>query len=60
MPGKVPPTLILHGDLDEVIPAANAEALAVPWPSARIEPFKGCGHALMAQAPNRAADLICG
>lgn len=56
--GKTPPTLIVHGDLDEVIPAANAKALANHWPGARIELFPGCGHALMAQEPQRIANLI--
>jgi pimeloyl-ACP methyl ester carboxylesterase len=52
-PAEAPPTLILHGDLDEVIPAANAEPLAAHWPGARVEILEGCGHALMAQEPKR-------
>lgn len=53
-----PPVLIVHGDLDEVIPPANAGPLASHWPGARVELFPGCGHALMAQEPQRIADLI--
>ncbi len=53
-----PPTLVIHGDLDQVIPPANAEPLAARWPGARVELFPGCGHALMAQEPQRIADLI--
>jgi pimeloyl-ACP methyl ester carboxylesterase len=52
------PTLIVHGDLDAVIPPANAAALADRWPGARVELLTGCGHALMAQEPQRAAELI--
>jgi len=57
-PGEVSPTLVLHGDRDEVIPVANAEALAASWRGARVEVFAGCGHALMAQEPRRVAAAI--
>jgi pimeloyl-ACP methyl ester carboxylesterase len=54
------PALIAHGELDQVIPAANARALAAHWPGARIELFAGGGHAFMAQEPQRLAALIAG
>ena len=54
-----PPTLILHGELDRVIPIANAALLATRWPGAEVEVFPGCGHALMAQEPERVAAAIC-
>jgi 3-oxoadipate enol-lactonase len=57
-PDETPPALILHGDLDAVIPPANAHALAAHWPGARVDLFSGCGHALMAQEPERAAAMI--
>jgi 3-oxoadipate enol-lactonase len=57
-PMEIPPTLIVHGDLDEVTPAANAAALASRWPGARVELFPGCAHAVMAQEPQRIGDLI--
>ena len=53
-----PPTRILHGELDEVIPAANAPLLASRWPGARIEILPGCGHAAMAQQPQRLVQAI--
>jgi len=53
-----PPTLILHGELDEVIPVANAAPLAAHWSGARVELLAGCGHALMAQEPQRSAESI--
>jgi pimeloyl-ACP methyl ester carboxylesterase len=56
--GAAPPALVAHGDLDAVIPPANAKALAARWPGARVEVLAGCGHALMAQEPRRIADLI--
>lgn len=57
-PGEPLPTLVVHGDLDAVIPAANARALATRWPGARVEILPGCAHAPMAQAPQRVAALI--
>ena len=56
--GEALPTLIVHGDLDVVIPAANAGALVTRWPAARMEILAGCGHAVMAQEPLHVADLI--
>lgn len=66
--GEVPPVMadgqfpvvVAHGALDEVIPPVNAERLATRWPDAKVELFPGCGHALMAQEPQRLADLIAG
>ena len=56
--GEGPPALILHGEDDVVIPAANAELLARRWPGAGLETFAGCGHAVMAQEPQRVAAAI--
>jgi 3-oxoadipate enol-lactonase len=56
--GEPLPVLVLHGTEDVVIPVANAMALAARWPGAHVELFEGCGHALMAQEPQRAAELI--
>lgn len=52
------PVLIACGSEDVVIPAANAELLAVAWPGAQVEVFDGGGHAFMAQEPAELADLI--
>jgi pimeloyl-ACP methyl ester carboxylesterase len=53
-----PPTVVLHGDLDEVIPVANAQLLKEGWPGAQVGVLEGCGHALMAQEPQRVAAAI--
>ncbi len=53
-----PPTLVVHGTEDVVIPAANAGALTVRWPGARVELFEGAGHGVMAQEPQRVAAAI--
>lgn len=52
------PVVVLHGTEDVVIPAANAAALAARWPGAEVELLEGCGHALMAQQPERVGELI--
>jgi 3-oxoadipate enol-lactonase len=56
--GDSPPALIAHGDLDAVIPVANAAVLAGRWPGAQLEILPGCAHAVMAQEPQRLVDLI--
>jgi 3-oxoadipate enol-lactonase len=52
------PALVVHGSLDAVIPVANAGALAARFPAARVEILKGCGHALVAQRPQRIVESI--
>lgn len=53
-----PPTVIVHGAEDVVIPAANAQPLGSRWGAARVELVEGCGHAVMAQQPKFVASLI--
>ena len=55
-----PPTLIVHGELDEVIPVANASLLADRWHASRVELLPGCGHGVMAQEPERIAGWLAG
>lgn len=52
------PALVVAGNEDIVIPAANAELLAAALPGSRLAPFQGCGHAVMAQRPAEVAGLI--
>jgi pimeloyl-ACP methyl ester carboxylesterase len=52
------PTVVLAGELDAVIPPSNSGLLADGLGDARRELLPGCGHALMAQRPERAAELI--
>ncbi len=40
------PTVVLHGDLDEVVPLANGEAHAAAAPGARLVVLPGLGHAV--------------
>jgi pimeloyl-ACP methyl ester carboxylesterase len=55
---ELPPTAVIHGALDVVIPAVNAPQLGERWRTERIEVLDGCGHAVMAQEPARVADII--
>ena len=57
-PATPPPTLVVHGCEDEVIPAANAELLAERWLGARVELVEGAAHAVMAQEAERVAGAI--
>jgi 3-oxoadipate enol-lactonase len=56
--GSVPPTVVIHGADDVVIPAANADRLVAHWPGARVELVAGGAHAVMAQEPQRVAAAI--
>jgi len=57
-PLRRPPTVVLHGAEDRVIPAANAEPLAERWGAVRAEVFDGCGHAVMAQQPAAIVSIL--
>jgi pimeloyl-ACP methyl ester carboxylesterase len=52
------PVLAAAGAADVVIPAENAARLAGLYPDAWLARFPGCGHAFMAQEPDRLAALI--
>lgn len=52
------PTLAAAGSLDAVIPPANAELIAARARDSWLARFPGCGHAFMAQEPERVAALI--
>lgn len=52
------PTLAAAGSLDVVIPATNAELIAARATDSWLARFPGCGHAFMAQEPERVAELI--
>lgn len=52
------PVLAACGTEDVVIQSENTNRLAAHWPNCRVEYFEDCGHAFMAQEPERLADLI--
>ena len=57
-PSPVPPVLVASGSEDIVIPPANTDLLAGRWGATGVERYAGCGHALMAQEPERMGRLI--
>ena len=52
------PVLAASGTEDAVIQPENTNRLATHWPNCRVEYFESCGHAFMAQEPERLAELI--
>lgn len=53
-----PPTLIVHGTEDGVLPYPNGELIASLMPSARFETLEGIGHMFWWEQPEVSADLI--
>ena len=53
-----PPTAVFHGELDVVIPAANAPLLGARWGAELVEILPGAAHAAMAQDPAPIARAI--
>jgi pimeloyl-ACP methyl ester carboxylesterase len=51
-------TLVLTGDLDELIPPRNSRLIAGLIPGARLIVVPGCGHRLMWEATNECAALV--
>jgi 3-oxoadipate enol-lactonase len=52
------PTLVVHGTEDEMLPVANAYAIAERIPGARLEIFDGVGHLFFWEEPERSAELV--
>jgi len=52
------PTLVLTGDLDELIPPQNALMMAKVIPAAELVVIPGCGHRVLWEATPRCIDLI--
>lgn len=52
------PTLIVHGDADDLIPVHNAHVIAGHLPGARLEILEGAGHLFFWEEPLRSAELV--
>ncbi len=52
------PTLVIHGDLDQMLPIANGRLIASLIPGARLEVMEGVGHLFFWERPERSAELI--
>src|SRR5262249_354469 len=53
-----PDTLVVFGDRDVYIPAAQAERQLTVFPRARVEMLPGVGHWAWLEQPDRVAELI--
>jgi 3-oxoadipate enol-lactonase len=52
------PTLVLHGEDDELVPCAAGRELAERIPGAELAGLPGCGHVLTTDCEEEAADAI--
>jgi pimeloyl-ACP methyl ester carboxylesterase len=52
------PTLILHGEADQLVPLRDAEWLAAQLPDCHLEVFKGAGHVPTVTRPREVAEAI--
>ena len=52
------PTLVVHGDADEMIPVQNGRLIASLIDAARLEILEGVGHLFFWEQPEHSAELI--
>lgn len=52
------PTLVIHGELDRLIPVASARALARRRPDWTLEVLEGVGHVPMMETPDLFLDVV--
>ena len=52
------PTLILHGENDQIIPQSDSEALQKIMPNAQLEILKGCGHCWNVENPRAFTERV--
>ena len=52
------PTLVLHGELDEISPVQNARWLAEQIPASELRLIPGAGHAFPLEAPQASLDAL--
>jgi 3-oxoadipate enol-lactonase len=53
-----PPTLVVHGTEDQMLPVANAHLIAERIPGARLEIMEEVGHLFFWEEPERSAELV--
>lgn len=52
------PALVIHGDLDKIVPLEVGKALAAALPDSEFQVLEGCGHVPTLTQPERVADAI--
>ncbi len=58
LPGLQPPTLVVHGTLDQMLPVQNGHMIAGLIPDSRLEILEGIGHMYFLEEPERSAELV--
>jgi 3-oxoadipate enol-lactonase len=53
------PALVIHGELDRVVPVSNGRLLASRLPNAELVVLPGGGHAPMFEEPDAFGSLVC-
>lgn len=54
----LPPTLIVWGDKDAIVPRSDQETIAAAIPDSRLVLYPGAGHALYCEEPARFASDV--
>jgi 3-oxoadipate enol-lactonase len=58
LPGLKPPTLVVHGTLDELLPVQNGRMITGLMPESHLEILEGIGHMFFLEVPERTAELV--
>jgi len=53
------PALVIHGDLDRVVPVTNGRLLAKRLPNAELILLRGRGHVPMLEEPEELSGIVC-
>jgi len=58
LPELKPPALVVHGELDAMLPVQNGRMIAELIPGSRLEILDGVGHLFCWEQPARSAELV--
>ena len=58
LPRLEPPTLLVTGDQDRLVPAADTERVAERIPGATLRVLPGCGHVPQEECPQAFAEVV--
>jgi 3-oxoadipate enol-lactonase len=58
LPSLAVPTLVVHGDQDEMLPVGNGRLIASLVPGSRLEILEGVGHMFWWEQPRHSAELV--
>ena len=57
-PGLAIPTLLVHGDVDRLVPIENSRRMAAVLPDARLEVLTGASHIFGTDQPERTRAVL--